>query len=309
MITAVHFLRPWWFLTLIPLLGLMVFLHYQKPQLRAWSEVCDAHLLPYLLHNRARSHRALSVISLFFSMFFLILSLSGPSWQQLPVPVYQAVQPRVVLLDMSEEMMRTDLTPNRLSRAKFKIHDLLARKDIGQFALIAYTGEPFVVSPLTDDGQTIASLLTELTPDVIPVGGQKLNVALDEAAHLIHQSGYQHGQILVLSASTPSSDAISTAKRLAAEGIYSSIIPMNNNQQLNPLFQRFAHAGKGQSLVYSSDITDLNTWIEHTRTQEFAASKDNDVPLWRDDGRWFLLPALLFFLPIFQRGWLQRMMS
>jgi len=307
MITDFHFLRPWWFLALIPLMGIALISWRQKPKLHAWGDVCDSHLLKHLLSTKEQGRRMSSLIFLYLSAFFMILSLSGPTWYKLPVATYKPIQPRVLVLDMSEHMQEKDLSPDRLSRAKFKLHDLFSRKGIGQFGLVVFTGEPFVVSPLTDDGQTISALLSTLTPDIMPVGGHKLALALTEASQLIKQAGYAQGQILVLTADTPSSNAISKAKKLAQEGIYSSILPVRADKDLNPLFQRFASAGSGYLLKYSSNSKELQQWLDQSNNEkQLMLSQQDDVPLWRDEGRWLLLGALFFLLPVFQRGWLQR---
>lgn len=307
MITEFHFLRPWWLLCILPLIGLAVILWRQTPKLHAWGEICDSHLLDHLLQRKGQSKRVVSLSFLFLSVLFMILSISGPTWYKLPVATYKQILPRVIVLDMSEHMLETDLSPNRLGRAKFKLHDLLSRKDIGQFGMVVYTGEPFVVSPLTDDGQTISSLLSVLTPDVMPVAGQKLESALKEASQLIKQAGYKQGELLVLTADSPSSASIEMAKQLAKSGIDTSIMPIRTEKDLNPLFQQFANAGDGQLLMYKSDSSDLQLWLNESRKKEkYSLSTQDDVPLWRDEGRWFLIPALLLLLPIFQRGWLQR---
>jgi Ca-activated chloride channel family protein len=247
-----------------------------------------------------------SLLYLLFSLLFMILSIAGPAWYKLPLPTYKQVQPRVLVLDMSDNMLETDLTPDRLSRAKFKLHDLFAHKDVGQFGLIAFTSEPFVVSPLTDDGQTISSLLTSLTPDIMPVMGQNLYSALTEASKLIKQAGYNQGQILVMTADSPSSESIALAKKLAESGIDSSIMPVKADQNLNPLFRDFARAGDGMLVKYTPDSSDLDQWLKSGNTHKFTLSKDEDIPLWRDEGRWFIIPALLLILPVFRRGWMQR---
>ncbi|WP_133136163.1 VWA domain-containing protein [Legionella rowbothamii] len=306
MITDIHFLRPWWLLMIIPLLGLAFASWRRRPKLHAWAEICDPHLLNHLLQKKEQKQRIGAISCLLFSMFFMIVSIAGPVWHKLPVATYKPIQPRVLVLDMSDNMMVSDLSPNRLSRAKFKLRDLFARKDIGQFGLVAFTSEPFVVSPLTDDGQTISSLLSSLTPNIMPVTGHNLESAVAEAALLIKQAGYNHGQILVLTADSPSADAIEEVKKLATLGIFTSIMPIKADTNLNPLFQRFADAGDGQLLRYTSDASNLDQWIDASRQKQFALSKDDDIPLWRDEGRWFLIPALLLLLPVFQRGWLQR---
>lgn len=306
MITDFHFLRPWWLLMLLPLVGLTFALWRQKSKLHAWSEVCDPYLLNHLLQKKGQGQRMSSLLCLLVSLLLMILSGAGPTWTKLPVPTYKPIQPRVLVLDMSEQMMLDDLTPNRLSRAKFKLHDLLAHKDAGQFGLIVFTSEPFVVSPLTDDGQTISSLLTSLTPDIMPVTGQNLTRGLTEASQLIKQAGYDQGQILVLTADSPSSEAIALAKKLARSGIDSSIMPVTAENDLNPLFERFAHAGDGQLVHYTSDSSDLDQWLKSSTSYQLSLSTDEDIPIWRDEGRWLLLPALLLLLPVFRRGWMQR---
>jgi Ca-activated chloride channel family protein len=306
MIADFHFLRPWWLLTVLPLLGLVWILWQQKPKLHAWSEVCDPHLLNHMLQKKGQGQRIGALFCLLLSIFFMILSIAGPTWYKLPVATYKSIQPRVLVLDLSDNMMANDLTPNRLSRAKFKLHDLFAHQNVGQFGLVAFTSEPFVVSPLTDDGQTISSLLASLTPDIMPVTGRNLDSALTEASQLIKQAGYNQGQLLVLTADSPSSDSIAMAKKLAKTGIYSSIMPVKADNTLNPLFQRFADAGDGQLIKYTADGSDLDQWLNSANQSEFALSNDEDIPLWRDEGRWFLIPALLLFLPIFRRGWMQR---
>ncbi len=304
--TEFHFIRPLWLLTLLPLVLLGWRLFRQTSVTTAWSKVCDAHLLPYLIQTKGYSRRTFSMLLLFVSILLMIVSLAGPTWSRLPVPTYQQIQPRVVVLDMSEAMLLNDLQPDRLSRAKFKLHDLFQHKDAGQFGLVVYTGEPFVVSPLTDDGQTIDALLSSLTADVMPVEGQELSSAIDQAHQLIVQAGFQQGHILVLTASSPSRNDIEAAKALAQAGVYTSIMPVTKTDTpANPLFQEFAQAGHGEVIPFSDTSTDLEQWLKTTQgNQQYTANLQNDMPIWRDQGRWFLIPALFFLLPAFRRGWL-----
>lgn len=306
LMTSFHFLRPFWLVALVLVFILAYKLWRQKPSLKAWGEVCDSHLLNHLVQSNGESSRHFSLILLFLSMIFMIISLSGPTWHQFPAASYKTIQPRVLVLDMSASMMQKDLTPNRLSRAKFKLEDLLSHQNVGQFGLVVYTGEPFVVSPLTEDGATISSLLSVLNPEIMPVEGQNLDAALSEAAHLIQQAGYHQGQILVLTSDAPDSEAIHRAKQLASAGINSSIMPIVVEKDLNPEYQQFADSGNGLLLHYSSDTGDLEQWLNYRNTNQFALDSGEDIPLWRDEGPWFLIPALILLLALFRRGWLQR---
>ena len=307
--TEFHFIRPFWLLSLLPLAILAWYVIGRQPAMTAWSKVCDVHLLPYLIQTKGRVRRHASMSLLLASAIFMIISLAGPTWSRLPVPTYQQIQPRVVVLDMSDAMLQNDLSPDRLSRAKFKLHDLFQHHEVGQFALVVYTGEPFIVSPLTDDGQTINALLSSLTPDILPVEGQQLSSALEQAGQLIKQAGFQNGQLLVLTATTPANSAVAAAKALSAVGIETSIMPvLKHDVTSERSFQPFADAGRGSVIPFSDTSTDLEQWLAATRGHHhYASSLQNDIPVWRDQGRWFLIPALLFLLPACRRGWLQGM--
>ncbi|ASQ44708.1 hypothetical protein clem_00710 [Legionella clemsonensis] len=306
--TEFHFIRPWWLFAILPLLALAWYLWRRRPQLEVWAAICDQSLLEHLLVAKGSHNRHFALSLLVASALCMIISLSGPSWMRLPVPTYKQIQPRILVLDMSDAMLEKDLLPNRLSRAKFKLHDLFKRGDVGQLGLVVYTGEPFIVSPLTDDAQTIDALLSSLSPDIMPVEGNRLETALEEAAQLFRQAGFRQGQILVLTAETPSAAAIATAKNMARRHIITSIMAVKANGNLNPLFQEFANAGEGVLLQLADNSSDLDKWLTmKTNNKQFQRSLQDDIPLWRDEGRWFLIPALLFLLPVFRRGWLQRL--
>lgn len=305
MMDVFHFLRPLWLLLFLPFVVLVFYLLREKLVSQAWREICDTHLLDQLMSTKGPNRRKRSLGLLFASAFFAIIAMAGPTWSKLPVPTYQYVQPRVLVLDMSDAMLMSDVTPDRLRRAKFKLHDLLQHQ--GQWGLVVYTGEPFVVSPLTDDGQTIDALLSSLMPDVMPVEGQRLDAALVQAGKLIGDAGFSRGQILVLTGSSPTANDIAAAKSLAKAGIETSIIPvMGEEAAVNPLFQRFASAGNGKFFSLSDTSKDINEWLAATRkNQQFSAKVQGDIPVFRDQGRWFLILALLCLLPAFRRGWLQ----
>ena len=307
MIALFHFIRPFWFLALLPLAMFAAGLAWRAPVAHAWSGVCDHHLLPFLMEVDGRAKRARPQLLLMASALFMIISLAGPTWSRLATPTFQKKQARVVLLDLSTDMLVRDLSPDRLSRAKFKLHDLFQHQDAGQLGLVVYTSEPFVVSPLTEDGQTIDALLPSLTPEIMPVEGHDLDRALDEGAQLIQQAGFQSGQILVLTARAPSPAAIHTAKALAKNGMYTSIIPVRDTQASMPAFKQLASAGKGRVIALQDTDADLNQWLTLSNQSPSYTENQQLFPVWRDQGRWFLIPALLFLLPAFRRGWLQRL--
>lgn len=305
-----HFIRPLWFLAFIPMLFLMWRVLRRTPAKNAWSDVCDSHLLPYLTKSNKRHNHTQPLLLLLACAQFMVLSLAGPTWSRLPVPTFQQSQPRIIVLDMSDNMLVTNPSPSRLTRAKFKLHDLFQHSNAGQFGLVAYTAEPFVVSPLTDDGKTIDALLPVLTPDIMPIKGNRLSLALEQARQLITQAGFQSGDILVLTAHEPSETAIDTAHALARDGMHTSIMPILRDRTLDSSFKRLSTAGNGLLIPFSDTDSNLNQWLKSSRMRHRAImNSQQHIPVWQDQGRWLLIPAVLFLLPVFRRGWLQRMNS
>ncbi|WP_347987227.1 VWA domain-containing protein [Methylomonas sp. AM2-LC] len=196
-----HFLRPWWLLAMVPM-GLLFWLLIKHKLSRGnWSEVCDAELLPFILTEQPllkSSHRfwvagIVGVLS--------ILALAGPTWQRIPSPAFRNQSALVIALDLSATMDATDIKPSRISKARYKIADLLKQRKDGQTALMVYAGDAFTVTPLTTDTSTISSQLEALTTDIMPSPGSNTEVAVHKAAELLQQAGATQGHILLVTAS------------------------------------------------------------------------------------------------------------
>ncbi|HET7222396.1 MAG TPA: VWA domain-containing protein, partial [Rhodanobacteraceae bacterium] len=164
-----HFLRPWWWLALAPL-PLALWLLARSGGRAALERLADAALLPHLVHGGSAHKRA--ALALFALAWLLaVAALSGPAWQKVPAPLYVNGAARVVALSLSDDMLAQDLKPDRMTRARFAVRDLLNAAGDARTALVAYAGAAFTVAPLTDDKRTVLNLLRVLQPDVMPVSG------------------------------------------------------------------------------------------------------------------------------------------
>ena len=306
-----HFLRPLWLFAFLPAIGIALALLKNKNAATIWSKVCDAHLLQPLLVSHGRGQRLSFILTIFFCICGMILALAGPTWSKITVPTYQKLNPHLILLDLSTDMLQQDLSPDRLTRAKFKIHDLLMQPNAGQFGLMAYSSEPFVVSPLTDDAQTIDILLSPLSPKILPVDGNRLDQALLEAKTMFGAIGVHNGQILILTGQVPSAEAVYTAQTLGQEGYSVSIMPLVGDTSARALFAPLAKAGHGIVLSFTDSNADIQHWLalRSRKGNRYQMNQQDDVSIWEDQGRWFLVPSLILFLPLFRRGWFERIGS
>jgi Ca-activated chloride channel family protein len=224
LLEQIHFLRPLWLLAL-PLAWLLPWLWQRSRRLSGdWERVCDAHLMRWL-SIRQGGERVVSPGAWLAGAGLLIavLALAGPSWQKLPESSLSARDARVIAFDLSASMLAEDLRPNRLTRARFRIADLLREMEEGQTGLVAYAGDAYVVSPLTNDMNTIANLLPALGPEVMPVGGSRADKALQLAAALLERAGFSRGEVLLVTDSARSRDA-AKARELRDRGYLTSVL-------------------------------------------------------------------------------------
>jgi Ca-activated chloride channel family protein len=333
-----HFLRPQWFLALVPLLALLLLLGWRRAQDQVWRPLVDAHLLPHLLVGSEGTPRRLPIGLLALGWLLAVLALAGPAWERLPVPVFAVDVKRVILLDLSPSMNAADVPPSRLGRARFEVLDLLRASREGQVALVAYGPEPFVVSPLTGDAQTIADQVPRLTSDLIPVPGPRRTArALEAAAELLSQGGAGPGEVILISdgvgaAASGAADqasSVAAARALAGAGHRVSVLAVGTPEgapvpgaaggfasdaggaiPLSRLdrqgLEALARAGGGRYVELDPGDQDTRALVDDSpRIQsELVAQEGLTADQWREEGPSLLLALLPLAALAFRRGWL-----
>ena len=168
-----HFLRPWWGLLLLPFLIPVLFFYSKKQTYKQWEGVIAPHILQVLLVRRHGKRHFLDPLLLYTSVIVCsILVAMGPTWVQQPSPFQKDETGLVILLDVSDSMLSRDVQPDRLTRARQKIRDLLALRQGSKAALIAYAGSAHTVLPLTDDAEILTSYLESVSPQIMPRVGK-----------------------------------------------------------------------------------------------------------------------------------------
>jgi Ca-activated chloride channel family protein len=193
-------LRPWWFLGLLPVAWLLWKAWQVKNQQDAWHQVIAPQFRRLLLgENRAGESSILnksSIWGLGFIWFLAILALSGPSLKSVQLPAEKNQQGTVILLDLSLSMLADDLAPNRLSRVKYKITDLVKQHPELSIGLVGYAGSAHSISPISEDNQTLLGLLPALNPEIMPSYGSNPLLGFEEAKKLLEGAFINHGHII-----------------------------------------------------------------------------------------------------------------
>lgn len=321
-----HFIRSYWLLALIPAIMITILLLRNKLKQGNWSNICDKELLPFILQEKPSTHSHWTLSAGLFASLLVIISLAGPTWERLPSPVFRNNAALVIVLDLSQSMNSTDIKPSRLSRARFKIADILKQRKDGQTALLVYAGDSFTVTPLTEDTETIASQLSALTTDIMPSQGSDTPRALKKAVDLLKQSGVRSGEILLVTDAVNYDNTIDTIESLAdyhlsilgvgttegapiklAQGGFlkdaqgSIVLPKLNKANLS----RLAQKGNGLYKTISSDNNDIEDLINQfdSPTEKSDGIENNLlIDQWNEKGPWILLLALPIIVLQFRKG-------
>lgn len=318
-----HFLRPWCWLAALPL-PLMLFAMMRNQGGRAaLARLADATLLPYLIRNGgARARWALALAAAIWLL--AVAALAGPAWQRAPMPLYANGAARVIALSLSSDMRAQDLKPDRMTRARYAVRDLLEDAGDARTALIGYAGDAFVVAPLTPDKATVLNLLQALSPEVMPLPGNDAARAIVQALDLLKQAHVEGGEIVLVTDDADSS-AAAAARAARARGVRVDVLGIGSAQgapvpQADGGFERdssgnvriarrddaalrdVADAGGGRYAPLGPDGGGVAALGAPSATQSVAVSREQ-ANLWRDGGAWLLIPLLPLAALAFRRGW------
>ena len=328
-VTLFHFIRPWFLLSLIPAVLLFIFLWLRKPNYGSWHHVISPHLLPHLLQGTVKQQGKFPLVLLLVSWIIASFALAGPTWSKLPQTVQKKINAKVILLDLSLSMLAQDLKPSRLTRAQHKLSDILDQSKEGLTGLITYAGTSHVVSPLTDDTHTILSMVTSLSPEIMPIKGSDPIAAIEKATQLLQQAGITEGQILLITDDVPA-DFVGKVKQflnpsLTPVSIFAIgtsegapiplskgsfvrdrngaiVVPKLNIQRL----KASAKALNGRFSTLSSDDEDINYLLENTNRllNDEMIDTDRDFDTWNEHGLFLVLLLLPLAAMGYRKGWL-----
>lgn len=191
-----HFLRPGWLLLALPAVAIWWLWRRRTDPLRGWREQIAPELLAALVVGRD-SGRSRDARWLLAGWLLSITAVAGPTWRLAPSPFAEDATPLMILLKADASMEQPDPAPSRLERAWLKIADLAEARKGQPLGLLAYAGSAHLVLPPTRDTTAIAHMAAEVSPAVMPVPGDRLDLALREAARVLRE-GPPGGSIVVL---------------------------------------------------------------------------------------------------------------
>ncbi len=181
--TNPHFAEPEWLL--LAVLGPLGLLAMQAWSARARKRQLALVAAPEFMEELTRSHspvrRAIKNTLLLLGMAAAGLAMARPQWGQLEDRGTALGHDVIFVLDCSSSMLATDVSPNRLERARLAILDFVQQHGQGRVGLVAFAGQAFLQCPLTYDYDSFRAALETADERTIAVLGTDIGRALNEA--------------------------------------------------------------------------------------------------------------------------------
>lgn len=162
------------------------------------SLFANAEVIKTVLPNYRSGVLFSSGVIFFFVTLFLVFTLMEPQWGSKEEMVKKRGIDLILMVDLSQSMMASDLKPNRLERQKRKIIDLIEMLKGDRVALIFFAGKSILQIPFTTDYHLLKGFITDLSTDKIAVQGTDFAGALSLALHLFNQEKQKRSQAILL---------------------------------------------------------------------------------------------------------------
>ena len=153
---------------------------------------------------------------------FLAIAFAGPRWGIERTIVKQPGIDVVLALDASSSMLARDEAPDRLTKMKQVVDRLRELSPNDRFALVAFAGRSYVLSPATIDQGALNLFIDNLDPTIVGQSGSSISSALRQANNLLALSKSEAERAIIVMSDgegfEDQEEVLSEAKRAADAG-------------------------------------------------------------------------------------------
>lgn len=288
------------------------------------SQLASAAMISRLTPVSAMRSRG-QTIRFGLALILAAIALSGPRWGIERAVAKQPGIDVVLALDASSSMLAQDERPDRLTAMKEVVAQLRRLSPNDRFALVAFAGRSYVLSPVTVDEAALDLFIGNLDPTVVGQSGSSIAGAIRQSTNLLAISKSDAERAIVVMSDgevfEPADEIAVEAKRAAALGITvitigfgtpaGATIPVVVNGMVRPkrnaaggvVVSRYtpeflaAAATAGRGVFIPPDNPDraaaARTSLAKLRTEQRSLSTGDNLAL---RFQWFLAPALLLLL-------------
>jgi Ca-activated chloride channel family protein len=310
----------WLFALTLPLVLAVLAVVIARLRRSQWQAFAADRLRPILIKRRSPITRWISFSLLLLACISLVIALTRPHEKAGTREEKILSRNVLIALDLSRSMRVQDVKPDRLSRAKIAIYELLEELPNERVGIIGFAGSSYVYAPLTVDHAAVRQTVEQIDENWATLGGSNLKEAVELAIDTLKKTGQKQNALVIFSDGEKHDDSlddIASEAKLAGVNILAIGIGTENGDYVpNADFPSNRMVDEtGQPVISRLQPEVLRNLAEATNGKYAAAGSGDDIAsLVKNsikeldaiemDGRqreisieyyqWFLLPAIAF---------------
>lgn len=244
----------------LPLMLILV-LWYFISRKNKLKRLGDSNLVKSLMPYASNQKLIIKICLFFLAFSSLIIALCNLQTGSKLTEVKREGADIIVCLDVSNSMLAQDLSPDRLTRAKYALEKMIDRLEGDRLGLIIFAGEAYVQLPITTDYSAAKLFLESINPGMVPVQGTNVSDAIKKATESFsNDEGKNKAIILITDGENHDSEAIQAAEEAGKSGIMINTIGIGSvNGVPIPLIENGVVKGYRKDKEGQTVITKLNT--------------------------------------------------
>lgn len=156
------------------------------------------------------------------AFFFLVLAAANPQMGTSLEKKERSGTDLIVCLDVSNSMLAEDIKPNRITRAKQALNQLVNQLEGDRIGLVVFAGTSFVQLPLTADYTAAKTFIDVIDTKMMQTQGTAIGESLEKAFLAFgeeKQENRSRSIILISDGEDNEQDAYKTASSIADKGV------------------------------------------------------------------------------------------
>lgn len=308
---------------LIPLFLLLAVLYFNSLR-RKRKLLGDAHLVTQLFPFSSKRKTRWKISLFILGFISLILALCNLQTGSKLTEVKREGADLIVCLDVSNSMLAQDLSPDRLTRAKYALEKMIGMLEGDRLGLIIFAGEAYVQLPITTDYSAAKMFLNSIGTGMVPVQGTNITDAINKAVESFgSDEARNRAIILITDGEDHEVSAVEAATDAAKRGIMINTVGIGSESGVPiPLIENGLVKGYRKDREGNVVVTKLNSSllkeIASRADGVYVQASQSDLGLsavldkideldrtqlegkmytdYEDQFQWFLALALLLFI-------------
>lgn len=186
------------YIILAGLIPLVFFLLYSYMRRRIVRAVTGSHHSEVLFISGSYARLLIKEVLIAAAVVLLTIAFLGPGWGEETTEKKSEGTDLVIALDVSRSMLASDTDTSRLDRAKRAVRLIAESLDGDRIGLIVFSGEAFLMCPLTTDTGALMMFLENAGPESVTLEGTDMGRMFGEALRVFEKKRLTSRMLVVV---------------------------------------------------------------------------------------------------------------